>query len=319
MRPRLRLVLSLAFALACTSATAHALDAPEAAPTPATLAVAKGREAISLFDEGKYQEALQKLQQADALYHSPVFVLYAGRSLRQLGRWVEAMAVLRRVEAEEVEQAPPQWKQAKLDARRELSELEADVPRLHIRLEGDAPNAQITVDDAPVKVGESFAIDPGVHRVVAKEGDRIASETVNAVPHAPPIEIVFRLPPRPPPIENAPATSRANSPGVWVAGAGGALVLGGGVLGVVALVQSQSARDDLPETCVGTTCPISRKHQVDKSLSGPHTLATIADVLLVTGAIAVTVGVVMVLTRTGTKAAPSAAQARPGPRLELRF
>jgi hypothetical protein len=299
------------------------------APSPAARAIAKGQEAVAFFEQGKYDEALAKFQQAEALYHSPVFLLYAGRSLRETGRWVEASVALRRVASETLDDAAPlSWKQAQADARRELAALAAEVPSIVVIVEGGTLATQATIDGTSVAIGEPIEVDPGEHRIVASDGDRTEAKSVTVSPRVSGLKVVVTLPPAATPETSKAlpeATSRAAHrstiyvPGLVVAGAGAATVVAGGVVGVFALTKSSAARGQLPASCDGTTCSSSRKEEIEANLATPRRLGTVADVLFVTGGVAVAVGVYLMIVHRAPASGGSARVSSRGASFEWRF
>lgn len=310
----------------CLCATAWAQT-----PTPAALAITKGQEAVALFEKGRYDEALAKFRQADALYHSPVFVLYAGRSLRQQGRRVEALATLRLVAAENVdEDAPPPWKQARAEAKREIAELAAEIPSMTVTVEGATPRTQVTIDAKPAALGEPIELDPGTHRVHAVDGHRADAKEVTLSAGGGRLDVVLTLPPAPAAAAEVRTTmpttrplaepqTKLHVPGLVTAGAGAAAMVAGGVVGVLALNRASSARDTLPSTCEGTLCLDSRKEEIESKLAPARRLGAAADVLLITGGIALAVGAYLMIVHR-VAAPPSAARATSiGAPLELRF
>jgi hypothetical protein len=73
-------------------------------------------------------------------------------------------------------------------------------------------------------------------------------------------------------------------------GTGGAALVAGGIVGVVALKKRDDVRENLPEDCQGTTCPISKKDEVDAEAKKARNLGTAANVLIVGGGVATAVG-----------------------------
>src|SRR5690606_25629563 len=62
------------------------------APDAQTKAAARelAAQGLSLYGEGKYAEALDRLERASALIPVPTLHLHTARTLEKLGRWVEA-------------------------------------------------------------------------------------------------------------------------------------------------------------------------------------------------------------------------------------
>src|SRR5690242_10010962 len=95
--------------------------AAHAQPSDGARAIEKGKDALALYEAGNWSGALEAFREADTLFHSPVFALYTARSLRQLGRLLEARAALERLSNETLSaSAPAPWLKAQADARLEL-------------------------------------------------------------------------------------------------------------------------------------------------------------------------------------------------------
>lgn len=103
---------------------ARTATAQEPAESAGTRAVARGNEGIALYEAGDYAAALARFREADALYHSPVLVLYAARSARNLGDLEQARQTYQRLLDEPIApNAPDTWRLAQSDARTELAAL----------------------------------------------------------------------------------------------------------------------------------------------------------------------------------------------------
>lgn len=296
--------------LLASAVLAIAARASAAPPTtsPAAKALAKGQEAVKLFDEGNYEEALTRFQQADALYHSPVFVLYAGRSLREAKHWVEASAVLRRVTNESIaEDAPAPWRQAQADAKRELAALLAEIPSVIVKVEGRTASTQATIDGNATRIGELVEVDPGTHTIRALDERREpVATTVTLVPGAKGLDVVLVFPTVAPVVTGPLGTTTSTRPGLyrpglWLAGGGAAAVAAGGVFGILALARSSAA---LPPACRDGVCPESRRGEVDETLDPALRLANVADVLFIAGGVAIVVGAYLAFSRSHAPASP---------------
>lgn len=117
-------------ALAQTAPPSTAGPSSPASGDAGSRAVALGREGIQLYEAGRWAEAEAKLTEAEAVLHSPVFLLYIARCRRNAGRLLDARDAYRRSVAEQLAPtAPPAWRQALVDARAELSVLEEEIAR----------------------------------------------------------------------------------------------------------------------------------------------------------------------------------------------
>jgi len=295
-----------------------ALRTPEAGPQSA---VQLGRLGLERFEQGAFAESFDLFARAEAIKHSPVFVLYMARAARHLGRLLESRSLLRRAAAEAVpDGAPATWQQARADAKGELSALEPRIPSIRVRIEGDPAGVAITADGKAMKPGASVERDPGSVTiratrptgdpfekvVVLKEGDRDLE-----------VVVAFGAASRPTsaPEEAGDGVGGTYVPGAIVLGAGGVGLILGSVFGLVAASQASDAL----ESCTDGVCPSSQEGAVDDA-SVPANVATVA--FIAGGALAAT-GVVLLIVLGGDDGAEAARSMRPSParattRIELR-
>ena len=179
MTRRLRLV-ALLLSLA---AGAHAQSAADIA-TARQLAT----QGIKLYNEGKYAEALDNLQRAESLYDAPVHLLYIARAQVKLGKLVEGSEVYRRLVRTPLSPTAPQaFRDAVEDARRELPDVEANIPSLRIQVTPPGiANLEVQVDGEAIPaagVGVERPTNPGDHRVRASApGYTPAEDSVSLKP-----------------------------------------------------------------------------------------------------------------------------------------
>ncbi|HEX6764920.1 MAG TPA: hypothetical protein VF103_05565, partial [Polyangiaceae bacterium] len=259
-------------------------------------AIEKGNQGIELYEQGKWNEALERFRRAESIYHSPVFVLYAARTLRNAGRLLEARAEFRRLLAEPLgPTAPELWKQAQRDGGAELAALEATIPSVVVDVEGGSPTTRLAVDDRPAAPGEHIDLEPGRHRLVATDGTRTNTQEFSVVAGERERVVLVKLPPATASAVRtaAPAEPRTrwSVPGLVLVGTGGAALVAGGIVGVVALKKKNDVRENLPEDCQGTTCPVSKKDEVEAQADTARSLGTVANVLIVGGGVAAAAGV----------------------------
>jgi len=128
-----------------------------------------GEEGLAHFDAGRWDMALRKLTEADAMLPATTLRLYAARSLAALGRLVEAERRYRSA----AELTVPAYGNAVLvraqnEAARERAALLLEIPTLTIDVEGAAEVRSVRLDDRTVSFSESAApylLDPGPHQV----------------------------------------------------------------------------------------------------------------------------------------------------------
>jgi hypothetical protein len=168
-RPAIAPTLAFFVALACPS-LAHAEGDNEAAETAAarTLAV----DGVRLAQSEKCAEAVDKLEPAEKLKHSPIVLRHLGECQVKLGRWVEGSESLRKLLREPLpENASPALTNAYEAAAATLRDVKPRIPSMKITL--DAPpdtDFTIKVDGkelADSAVGVSLPTDPGEHTVEA--------------------------------------------------------------------------------------------------------------------------------------------------------
>jgi hypothetical protein len=291
---------------ALTSATlllASAAAAPSIAaaqPTSAESyagrrAVVLAREGIQLYEAGAWAAAEAKLTEAEALSHSPVFLLYVARSRRNAGRLLDARDMYRRVAGEALApSAPPPWHQALVDARAELTVLEPTIPSIAVRVADGGPATQAAIDGRPVPLGTAVEVDPGARQVIVTDGARRLDAQVDVRPGERDrwVDVSFAAPPY-------AAGSPGRSGGSWVPGA---VVLGlgvvglgvGAVTGAVALGESGSIEDECPEgACPASVAPGAR----DEQLSDAHTMADVSTIAFIAGGALTGAGVVLLVVR----------------------
>ncbi len=293
------------FALLLGAPRAYAGE-PEAPPVSAPQAVEKANAGVALYQDGKWREALALFRQAESLYHSPVFVLYAARCLRSSGELLLARREYQRLLAENLKpDAPSSWVEAQVDGRAELAVLADEIPSVIVTIAGGSAAADISVDGQRVAANRALELDPGAHTFAAFDRGRRVQRVLTLRPKDGLLRVLLELPvvapgprKRPPPPERS-VERGPNLTGMVVTGLGGTALLAGGVIGVVALGKAASVRNAYPDSCVGSTCPISQRTRIEDDARPVRTLAAVSDVLLISGAVITVTGVVLLLTGTG--------------------
>lgn len=146
-----------------------------------------GQQGLAYFDQGKYIEALERFEAADALMKAPTLGLMAARCLEKLGRIVEASERYLQVSRIALDpNATDVFKRAVASAAKEREALLPRIPSIEIVLEGSgAPGASVRIDGRAVPqamVGVRTPINPGDHRIEAKgAGGAVAFERVRVV------------------------------------------------------------------------------------------------------------------------------------------
>jgi hypothetical protein len=178
MTKQLRIAICLG--LLTYSATALAQD-------KASISTARelAKQGFQAYDEGRYEEAVEKSRAAYEVVRVPTLAVNLARALTKLGRLIEASELY--LEATQLPRSEP-WQavqdEALRDAERERAELLPRIPRLRIIIEGaDQAQLTVTIDNQKVPaslVGTEQMVDPGQRVVVGKRGPEEAREIVSA-------------------------------------------------------------------------------------------------------------------------------------------
>jgi hypothetical protein len=161
----------------CALVLALARTAEGAPPSARDLARTLADAGYELYQEGKFADAVIKFEAAEAAFHAPTNLLFLARSKARLGRQVAALALYRRLAAEQLPaDAAAAFQRAQLEATAELHELEPRVPRVRVVVRGAPPDKPPHVDldgmaIAPAGLADAVPIDPGEHTIsVSLEG-----------------------------------------------------------------------------------------------------------------------------------------------------
>jgi hypothetical protein len=317
MRARLAALMILALGVAAPR-VAEAAPPGGGSADPKVAARAMANHGRSLYEAGKFTEAIEVLAEADKLFHAPTTVYVLARAYMGSGKLVEARAILQRVVAEQLAaDAPPAFHDAQRLAKDDLAALATAIPTIQIVVHGgDGRGLRVTLDEADVagwSPDRAVQVNPGPHRIAAvplggvgvgrtvelKEGDHVR-EQIELPTVAPVVVAPVALPPAPPPPQEG---SRVPA---WVSfGVGGAgLVLGIGA-GVSALHSNSTIRHACGDTPV---CPPSEQG----ALASAKGVANASTVGFVVAGVGVATGVVLLVVRPGGKAARVGIAVGPG-------
>ena len=314
-----------AFALAAVlgfASSARADEEPSAADVSSARSL--GQEGVKLADAGNCQEAVDRFQRAEKLFHAPTTLARLGECQVQLGKLVEGTENLNRVSRESLAaNAPTAFKDAQERAKKILAEAKPKIAKLKIAVAAP-PDAQLMVkvdnENLPLaNLNTNRPIDPGDHvvevsapgylkasgKVHLGEGavDSIAL-TLEVDPNAP--KVVAPSPGTPAqttsPLANGTTTDPERPSGVqnrlpmYISyGVGGAGVVLGAVFGIVA----SGKKGDLTDNCPNKVCPAGQQDTIDSA----KTAATISTISFVVGALGVGVGTYFLVTGTPKRTA----------------
>lgn len=288
----------VALALLAASTAAPALAQSDAERAGARAAATAGGKA---FTEGRWEEAVDLFTRAESTVHSPVQLLYLARSYEKLGLLVKAREVYLKITNEELPQiAPEPWRDAKVDAQKELDALEPRLPSVRLDVQGSSRNAvTVTVDGvtmSPAFFGIPQPIDPGKHRFVAS-GRGFAPVAVEREMKEGALQtVLLSVRPSGSAFSGGSDLSRSTGPPTlaWVAlGVGGA----GLVLGLTAGLVAGGKHSTLASECGASTCA----PQYSGALDSFRTWRTVSTVGYVVGTLGVATGAVLWLTSPRTR------------------
>jgi tetratricopeptide (TPR) repeat protein len=308
---RARVILKAAtFLLLCSPAAIWAQDA-------VTVAEGLFREGVELLRRGSVDEACDKLAESQRLDPSSGTLLNLADCHEQQGKtataWAEFLAASRLASA----QGRPE---RAAEAKRRAQLLEPNLARLKLVLSEALPGTTVQLDNVTLEssaLGSRIPVDPGEHDVViAAPGYQPITLKVTIAEREAQTLSVPRLerqraqatagadrPPRPGSRPGqAPEASSGPPVTGYVIGGAGLVALGAG--GVFALL-ARSAYADAEAGCPSHTgCSTNAMQLRDKA----ETRANIATVGVGVGLVAVTAGVVLLLTHSETEARPHAAR-----------
>jgi hypothetical protein len=257
-------------------------DSPERAR-----ALELGRQGLALYNERRWVEAYERFERAEALVHSPVFVLYMARSKRELRELRNARVLYGRIAAPAEPNEPETWQVARREAESELELLRPRIPTVRIVTAA----ARVWLDGASIAT-RVLEIDPGEHEVVArmKSGELVRkSFVIEEGERDLRIELVAprRAAPRPRPVADDPGKTQRIA-GIALMATGGVLVSVGIGTGIAAVVKD----GQLEDACTEGVCPEANRADVDAYYAVAHT----TTVMLSVGGAALATGVVVYLT-----------------------
>jgi hypothetical protein len=266
--------------------------------------MAEGRE---LRDARDLTGALSRFQMADAIMGVPTTGYEVAATQAALGQLVEARATLRKLSSAPGSPDDPEpFKAARVKAKALDAELSERVASLRLQVQGADGSLRVSVDGielAPDAVTEAVQVNPGRHRLVARNAGReqardvdvaeretvpvsfvFSEEAVTApaaapVAHEEPAPAPLDAPPPPPP------SAKSSVP--TLAYVGGGVALAGLVVGSVTGSMALSRKHAAERGCVDNQCPPSTWDDLDSAGS----LATVSTVSFVVCGVGAAVGI----------------------------
>lgn len=317
----LRRVIGALGALALAAALAP--GAASAAPKPCSASERKAAGGLAdkgfeQFEAADYKAAIEFFEQAEEKCHSPRLLIFLGLAHARSGKLLRARELFQQAADEPITpRSPASFREAQIEARKELEALKPRIPVLQLTLSGaSASEAQVTLDDEEADVEElqrGRELDPGKHTLVVEapgidptERRLILRESVVER-----IEIVLRTAEAPPPPQ--PEGDRPSlAPPIIALGLG---AVGVGV-GVITGAMSSSAVSDIKSRCEGNQCLRSDAPAADRA----ETLGNVSTAAFILGGVGLAAGAALLILRPGDDdggAPASAGSARAAPRLTL--
>lgn len=246
--------LALVFGAAAASA--------QGAGDPAKVQAARdlAEEGFALYQEQRYEEALDRLDRAFRMVDAPTIEALRGDVLVELGRFIEAREAYEHVVRSTLPaDAPPAFAKAQAKASEALAALKPRIPGVTVVIEGPAPpGLRVTVDGRELEaaaIGVRWPVDPGDHviEVTAARGP-IASRAValDAGQHERVVVVVTSegTPPRAGAAEPEAPRRPPQRTLAWVSLGVGAAGLGVGVgAGAVMLSKKRTLDDGCGDVC----------------------------------------------------------------------
>lgn len=333
----------LILCIALASGSAHAQPSTQAAA--ATAQFDKGR---ALIKEKKWPEACAAFEQSQKLDPQNGTLFNLAGCYTHIGKLASAWAAYK-----ELAQVDTNDKRKKQSMKEALS-LEKRLPKLVLKAGAPAPGLVVTLDGADVTglLGSDSPIDLGTHQVhasapklkdfdqtvtISDEGKTVtvvvelATTTPKHEPTPPPVVTQPKQPepvptkpiePEPEPHAEQPRSHRKLY-GIIVAAGGGALVATGLVFGQLANGKWADAKKLCPNMTCGSDADLMKGNQL---VSDARSQANISTGLVIGGAVAVGVGIVLIVTaphaesqQSAWRITPSASPTAMGFTLDGRF
>jgi hypothetical protein len=266
-----------------------------------------GIEGIQLARQGDCVKAIPLLERAETLFHAPTILGTLGECQVKVGRLVEGTENLNRVSRETLAaDAPTAFVQAQERARVVLAEAQPKIGRLTIIVKPEGlTDVKVSVGGQAVSsalIGAPRPTDPGEREVVVSApGYLTVKQTVTlAEGGSEMVELTLAPDPNASSASDAGTSSAAGGTsapsngmstqrilGYTGVGLGGALLIGGGITGIMAVSKKSSLED---------SCPDPKNCSDGDTLDSANTLATVSTIFSIAGGVIGAGGLVLILT-----------------------
>jgi hypothetical protein len=269
------------------------------------------KEGRKLLDQGRIDEACEKLGASQKADPSPGTLLNLARCHEKQGRTATAWAEYN--DAAALAKAINRRKQQQL-ALRQAARLVPKLSKLTISVTGDIPDLLIERDGMEVPsavLGQALTLDPGEHTIVASAPGYVSWTQTIQVPAdgasealtVPMLEKEIAPISTEPPDSEAGALSTGQTVGIGMAAVGVVATGVGVVFGVMASSQFDDAVAD-PALCADDSCTAAGRDEID-SVEAKGTISTLGIAI---GATLIVAGVVLFFTTGDDSDDPSDGQ-----------
>ncbi|MDQ3335143.1 MAG: hypothetical protein M4D80_08275 [Myxococcota bacterium] len=268
-------------------------------------AVALFQEGLKELKAGNFEKACASLKKSNELHADSGTRGSLARCYEKQGKVASAWTLW-------VDLSTTAPKNLRADAAANATKLEPRLPKYMLKLGPGVPQVSITIDGAATgdKPGIAVPIDPGTYVLEAnadgyagwkREFTAVEGKTEEiTIPAMEPL--LVKEPTRPKPIvvdeKPTPKSSRKKI-GFAMVGVGGALVITGGVFGVIARGRNNDAKD----ICGGNidACDPARIGDAQDKIDSARSAGNISTVAMIAGGAAVVTGIVFIVTAPSVK------------------
>ncbi|MBW2529527.1 MAG: hypothetical protein JRI23_35445 [Deltaproteobacteria bacterium] len=270
---------------------------------------------LELFKEGDFEQSIERFRAAEAVFHSPMHLLYMARAKRELGAYLDSRNLFQQIVDEELpSDASAAYRKghakAKKEAEQAVPELDEKIPAIEVQVEGPPPDAiKVLVDGQDVTASATMGpvrVNPGQHTVRATaDGFESAEATVNleAAKKITPLDFTLQAVAKPSEAPGlgtgTPGSDQAGEeepgsilPAIIAFSVGGAGLAVGAITGGLAMGKASELDEACPDR---NACPTENEETMDSG----KTLGTISTVGFIAGGVGVAAGVVLLFLRPG--------------------
>jgi len=269
-----------------------------AEPSPGELATARElfQQGLDAEDKNDWEHALELFRKVGAVKMTAQVRFHIGLCLENLGKLVDAYDEFMRARGEVEGNPKPDAAMLRAESDKHLADLKARIPRVILEVPSD-DSISVTIDGKPINpalFNTPIPLDPGTHAIVAKGAHGSFREKLMVAERGGTRTITVTLeeaPSQPSPERPTTSSSWRAPPLVSFIAAGAGVALIG--TSVALFSMSRSTYADVRDECAGRSpCPADLRERYEDG----RTYNTWGNVLLVSGAVAVSAGVVLWVT-----------------------